>query len=155
MHRMLRAGAALAVLALPARAQAQSSYFMPDGLSRSQAVTLHCAAGNGAVPCGTAANPLSVTAAPYGGMMISRSLTVAAVTSTQLFPANTQRHYLSFQAPQSTGIWVNRVGGTAGPNLPDCAYFPAGTLFESGNFVNTGAITVYAPVSVTISAWEG
>ena len=170
MHRILCAGAALAALAVPVRASAQSSYFMPDGLSRSSAVTLQCATGNGgSAACGTATSPLYVTGgsplpagtnmigqtAPYAGGLISRSVTVSAGTSTQLFPVNAQRHYLAFQAPQNTGIWVNRLGGTAAPNAADCAYFPAGTLFESGNFVNTGAVTVYAPVSVTISAWEG
>ena len=92
---------------------------------------------------------------PIVGPLVSRTITVAAGTSTTLFTANATRHYLSFQAPQSTGIWVNRVGGTAAVNGADCAYFSAGALFESGNYVSSGAITVYSPNAVTISAWEG
>ena len=92
---------------------------------------------------------------PIATPLVSRTITVAAATSTTLFTSNAARHYLSFQAPQSTGIWVNRVGGTAAVNGADCAYFPAGALFESGNYVSNGAITVYSPNAVTISAWEG
>ena len=92
---------------------------------------------------------------PIAAPLVSRTITVAAGTSTTLFAANAARHYLSFQAPQSTGIWVNRVGGTAAANAADCAYFSPGALFESGNYVSSGAITVYSPNAVTISAWEG
>ncbi len=93
--------------------------------------------------------------APVAAPLVSRTITVAAGTSTTLFAANAARHYLSFQAPQNTGIWINRVGGTAAVNGADCAYFAPGALFESGNYVNSGVITVYSPNAVTISAWEG
>lgn len=93
--------------------------------------------------------------APVATPLVSRTITVAAGTSTTLFAVNAARHYLSFQAPQSTGIWINRVGGTAAVNGADCAYFAPGALFESGNYVNSGAVTVYSPNAVTISAWEG
>ena len=92
---------------------------------------------------------------PIAGPLVSRTITVAAGTSTMLFTANAARHYLSFQAPQSSGIWVNRVGGTAAANGADCAYFSPGALFESGNYVSSGPITVYSANAVTISAWEG
>ena len=92
---------------------------------------------------------------PIAGPLVSRTITVVAGTSTTLFTANAARHYLSFQAPQSTGIWVNRVGGTAAANGADCAYFAPGALFESGNYVSSGPITVYSANAVTISAWEG
>jgi hypothetical protein len=62
---------------------------------------------------------------------------------------------MAFQAPQTSFIWVNFIGGVAAPNAPDCAYFPAGAFYESGQFVTRGAITVYSPVVATISAWEG
>jgi hypothetical protein len=96
-----------------------------------------------------------VTAVPAGGSLASRTLAVQAGASTTLFSSNLSRHYLGFQAPQGSPIWINFLGGAAGPNLPDCAYFPAGAFYESGQFVNRGAITVYSPVSMTISAWEG
>ena len=89
-----------------------------------------------------------------GGVPISRSLPVGAQQSVQLFAANPARKYLAFQAPAGSFIWVNFLGGTAAPNGLDCAYFTAGTLYESGPFVNRGAITVYSPVGAAISAWE-
>jgi hypothetical protein len=159
---------------------AGDSYVLPDGRSRAPAVTLHCASGAGtAVACGTAAQPLVVTpspgaataanqaseitalgsgvpAIPVAGQPLSRTLSNApASTSTTLFPANPSRRYMAFQAPQTSFIWVNFMGGVAAPNAPDCAYFPAGSLYESGQFVTSGAITVYSPVVATISAWEG
>ena len=58
---------------------------------------------------------------PIAAPLVSRIITVAAGTSTMLFVASAGRHYLWFQAPQSTGIRVNRVGGTASVNGVDCA----------------------------------
>lgn len=92
---------------------------------------------------------------PIAAPLVSRTITVVGGQSTTLFAPNMLRHYLSFQAPQSTGIWVNRIGGAATPNGADCAYFSPGALFESGNYVNNGAVTVYSPNAATISAWEG
>ncbi len=170
---------ALYLLAIPRFAMAGDSYVLPDGTSRAPAVTLHCATGAGtAIACGTAAQPLVVTpsagaataanqaseitaltggvpAIPIAGQPVSRTLSNApALTSTVLFPANPARRYMAFQAPQASFIWVNFLGGVAAPNAPDCAYFPAGSFYESGQFVNGGAITVYIPVAATISAWE-
>ncbi len=96
-----------------------------------------------------------VPSVPVGGQPVSRSISIGAQQSTALFATNSARHYLAFQAPSGTGIWVNLVGGLAAPNGIDCAYFSAGAFYESGNFVNRGSITVYAPVAITISAWEG
>lgn len=96
-----------------------------------------------------------VGANPVGGTLLSRSLSIPAQTSVSLFPANPNRHYLAFQAPAGTSIWVNLVGGTASPNGADCAQFAAGAFYESGQFVNRGAITVFSPVAVSMSAWEG
>ncbi len=170
----------IGVMSIPQVAMAGDSYVLPDGISRSPAVTLHCASGVAtAVACGTAAQPLVVTpspgaataanqaseltalgsgvpAIPVAGQPVSRSLANApALTSTPLFPANPSRRYMAFQAPQTSFIWVNFIGGVAAPNAPDCAYFPAGAFYESGQFVTRGAITVYSPVVATISAWEG
>ncbi len=150
---------ALGFLASPAIAG--DSYVLPDGTNRAPAVTLHCvtAAGN-AVACGTSANPLMVSAPagipalPAGGVLTSRTVTLFAGTSTQVFAANSGRRYLSFQVPLSGGVWINVVGGPAAPNGADCAYFAAGSFYESGAFINRGAITVYAAASVTFSAWE-
>jgi hypothetical protein len=89
-----------------------------------------------------------------GGTLTSRSMNVAAQQSVQLFPANPSRRYLAFQAPAGSFIWVNLVGGAAAPNGLDCAYFTAGSLYESGPFVNRGAIFIYSPVATPISAWE-
>ncbi len=161
-----RIAAVIATLALASlNAHAQSSAVTQNGVDRAQAVTLDClAAGTTiAVPCGTVGNPLVVAVggmvigqlAPVAAPLVSRTITVAAGQSTVLFSANAQRRYLSFQAPQTTGIWVNRVGGIASANGADCAYFPPGALFESGGFVNSGAVTVYSPNAVTIAAWEG
>ncbi len=96
-----------------------------------------------------------VTAEPVTGAPVSRSLSLTAVTSTTLFPANAGRHYLALQAPPSSAIWVNFVGGQAAPNATDCVQLSAGTLYESAQFVTRGPVNVYAPVSVTIAAWEG
>ena len=199
----------LGLLATPAAAG--NSYVLPDGTNRAPAVALHCVMPNGsAVACGTAANPLVVSAPvgsssaanqalqigaeqasaqalgtvsdsaftggqgsmvsllkalfsaaysgvpalPVGGTLISRTTALPAGISTQVFAANGARHYLSFQVPQSSAIWVNVTGGTAAPNGPDCAYFAAGSFYESGQFINRGAITVYAAQAVMFSAWE-
>ena len=98
---------------------------------------------------------LGVPAMPQGGVPVSRTLALVAGQSTLLVTANAGRHYIAFQAPQGSGIWVNPLGGAAGPNFRDCAYYSPGTLYESGQYVNTGAITIYSPVAATISAWEG
>ncbi len=92
---------------------------------------------------------------PASGTLTSRTTVLAGTASTLVFPVNPGRHYLSFQVPQGSAIWVNLTGGTAAPNGADCAYFAAGTFYESGQFINRGAITVYSPVTVTFSAWEG
>ena len=96
-----------------------------------------------------------VPALPVGGQLTSRTINLVALQSTSLFSTNLGRKYLSFQVPQSTYVWINLMGGAAAPNAPDCAFFAAGTFYESGQFVNRGAITVYAPAAVTLSAWEG
>jgi hypothetical protein len=96
-----------------------------------------------------------VTALPSGGTLVSRSVTLVAQQSTALFPANAARHYLGFQAPAGTSVWVNFLGGVASPGGADCAQLSAGTLYESGPFVTRGAVTIYAPVAVSVSAWEG
>ena len=96
-----------------------------------------------------------VPAVPSNGVLTSRTVTLTGQQSFLVFPANPSRRYLSFQVPQSTFVWVNLIGGSAVPNGPDCAYFAPGTFYESGQFVNRGAIAVYAPVAVTFSAWEG
>ncbi len=200
---------ALGLLATPAAAG--SSYIMPDGTNRAPAVTLHCVTAAGtAVACGTAANPLvvsapagasssanqvmqlgaeqasaqgigtvsdsaftggqgsmvsllkalwSVTSAgipalPTGGTLTSRTLSLPAGVSTQVFASNGARRYVSFQVPLSGGVWINVMGGIAGPNGMDCAYFAAGSFYESGSFINRGAITVYSSSAVMFSAWE-
>ncbi len=96
-----------------------------------------------------------VVATPVTGLPISRSVALLAAQSTIVFPANPTRHYLAFQAPSGSSVWVNFVGGTAAPNGIDCAQLTAGTLYESGQFVTRGAVTIYSPVATTISAWEG
>lgn len=89
-----------------------------------------------------------------GGAPISRSSNVQAQQSTTLFSQNANRKYLAFQVPAGSYLWVNLAGGPAAPNGMDCAYFPAGTFYESGSFVNRGQITVFSPVAALISAWE-
>jgi hypothetical protein len=96
-----------------------------------------------------------VSAVPVGGVPVSRSLSLVAQQSTQVFPSNGARHYLAFQVPQGSYVWVNLLGGAAAPNGLDCAYFAAGTFYESGQYVNRGAITFYSPVAAVLSAWEG
>jgi hypothetical protein len=96
-----------------------------------------------------------VSAVPIGGVPVSRSLSLVAQQSMQVFPGNAGRHYLAFQVPQGSYVWVNLLGGVAAPNGLDCAYFAAGTFYESGQYVNRGAITFYSPVAAVLSAWEG
>lgn len=210
MRSLIVGALALGLLATPAAAG--SSYLLPDGTNRAPAVALHCVTPTGtAVACGTAANPLVVSAPagasssanqvaqlgaeqasaqgigtvgdavftggqgsmvsllkalwsaasagipalPTGGTLTSRTLTLPAAVSTQVFAANGVRRYLSFQVPPSGGVWVNVMGGPAVPSGPDCAYFAAGSFYESGPFINRGAITVYSSSSVVFSAWEG
>ncbi len=95
-----------------------------------------------------------ISAIPVGGSPLSRSVNLVGQTSTLLFPVNGSRRYFAFQAPQATAVWVNFLGGLAAPNAADCAYFPAGAFYESGQWVNRGAITMYTPVSTAVSAWE-
>ena len=95
-----------------------------------------------------------ISAVPVGGSPSSRSSNLVAQASTILFPVNGSRRYFAFQAPQGTAVWVNFLGGAAAPNAADCAYFPAGAFYESGQWVNRGAITMYSPVGTTVSAWE-
>ena len=95
-----------------------------------------------------------ISAVPVGGSPLSRSLNLVAQTSTLVFPVNGSRRYFAFQAPQGTAVWVNFLGGLAAPNGADCAYFSAGAFYESGQWVNRGAITMYAPVGTAVSAWE-
>ena len=102
-----------------------------------------------------AALTTGITASPASGNLLSRSAAVAASQSTQLFPPNAMRHSLAFQAPPGSALWVNFLGGVAAPNGTDCVQLTAGTLYESAQFVTRGAVTVYAPVAVSIAAWEG
>jgi hypothetical protein len=101
-------------------------------------------------------NPMPVAPSVPCGALTSRSYTTtttsAANPSTvQLFPANTARRYLSIQAPQTAAIWINRLGGAAGPGLADCNNIPAGGWWEAG-FASTGAITVYCATSGLVIA---
>ena len=96
-----------------------------------------------------------ITAGPASGNLMSRSAMVPAAQSTQLFPPNAARHMLVFQAPLGSALWVNFLGGVAAPNGADCVQLAAGTLYESGQFVTRGAVTVYTNSAVSISAWEG
>jgi hypothetical protein len=96
-----------------------------------------------------------VTTIPDSGNFTSRSGTLAAAQSIVLFPANTGRHFLAFQVPTGSAIWVNFLGGAATPNGTDCVQLSAGTLYESGSLVTRGAVSVYTPVSAGIAAWEG
>jgi hypothetical protein len=95
-----------------------------------------------------------VPALSAGGTLTSRTVSLPSGVSTLVFPVNATRHYLSFQVPQGSGVWINLIGGAAAPNAADCAYFSAGTFYESGSFINRGAIAVYAPVAGIFSAWE-
>jgi hypothetical protein len=155
-------GVTLAIVSI-GPAAAANSYVLPDGLSRASAVALHCVTGPGtASACGTSMLPMVIVpasgavmlAVPVGGQPASRSTSISP-TSATLFPANPSRRYLAFQAPQASFIWVNFLGGTAAPNAHDCIYFAAGSFYESGQYVDQGSITIFSPVSATISAWEG
>lgn len=97
---------------------------------------------------------LGTMATGSGGIPISRTQSVVAQQSIQLFAANANRHYMAFQVPPGSYLWVNLVGGIAAPNGADCAYFGGGTFYESGSFVNRSAVTIYSPTPATISAWE-
>ncbi len=98
---------------------------------------------------------VGITAQPASGVLVSRTAAVSASQSTQLFPPNSTRHSLAFQAPAGSALWINFLGGVAAPNGTDCVQLSAGTLYESGPYVTRSAVTVYAPVAVSISAWEG
>ena len=101
----------------------------------------------------TQTNPLPTAAGT--GTLVSRSVTTVASTSTELFPENATRRYMSFQAPQAADIWWNPRGGTAGAEAVDCFCLPAGAMFESGQFVVTGAVTYWcAEADLVITAVE-
>jgi hypothetical protein len=151
--RIVAALIALVCLATPT-ARAASSFIAADGVNRAPAVTLQCVGpGSVSLPCGTPTAPVVVSA--FGGQPVSRTASIAAGQSTQLFPVNASRHYLAFQVPAAGSLWINFVGGAASVNGTDCVLLPAGTIYESGTYVVRGAISVYAPVAVTIPAWEG
>ncbi len=96
-----------------------------------------------------------INAGPASGALVSRTATLPAGQSTQLFPSNPTRHLLAFQAPAGSALWVNFLGGLAIPNGIDCVQLGAGTLYESGQYVTRSAVTVYTPVAASVSAWEG
>lgn len=96
-----------------------------------------------------------ISAGPANGNLTSRSASIPAAQSTQLFPANTARHAFALQAPAGSALWVNFLGGVAAPNGTDCVQLGAGALYESGQFVTRSAVTVYTPIAASIAAWEG
>jgi len=81
--------------------------------------------------------------------------TVDAV-STLLIAANPSRTSIEVQAPQTAGIWVNKCGGVAGPNLSGCIYIPAGAIYESGITVNQNEWNYYCDTAgLVIPVIEG
>lgn len=48
-----------------------------------------------------------------------------ASTSSPLVGANPSRRLLRIYAPQTVGIWINPLGGTAAANGVDCVFIPA------------------------------
>jgi hypothetical protein len=93
--------------------------------------------------------------APVANVPVSRSVATVAATSALLMPANPGRRQFWFQAPQGAGIWINRLGGTAGPNLADCTYWPAGAYYETGPAVSISAVTYYcATAGLMLTAGE-
>lgn len=96
-----------------------------------------------------------IQSVPVGGQPVSRSTTVNSLSSNFIFQSSPTRRYLAFQAPQTSFIWVNFLGGVAAPNALNCVYFAPGSFYESGQYVTHGAISIYSPVTATISAWEG
>jgi hypothetical protein len=77
--------------------------------------------------------PLAV--AQLGGIAAwsSYSNTTSAAASTMLFPAVAAglRFMVQISAPSTVGLWVNRLGGTAGPGLTDCFQVPPGAVYTS------------------------
>jgi len=63
----------------------------------------------------------------------SASNVTAAAASTPLFPAVAPgaRSFVLISAPTAAALIVNRLGGAAGPGLPDCFTIPAGSTYES------------------------
>ncbi len=61
------------------------SYVLPDGLGRAPAVTLHCQTlGMNAAPCGTGANPVSVTSQLVGAPNVGGVSSVGGTPTTIL-----------------------------------------------------------------------
>jgi hypothetical protein len=105
---------------------------------------------NGAASSVTVANsplPVSVVAGSVqitGDNPTDKSVTdTVAATSSPLIAANPVRSSIEVQAPQTTGIWINKAGGVAGPNLTGCIFLPAGAIYESGVVVNRNAWTYW------------
>ena len=142
-------------------ARAGSSYVLPDGINRAPPVTLHCVTPSGtAAPCGTVSAPLVVTS-PSGGPSAARQQLQlgAEQSSAQALGGLADTAFTGgqgsvIQGPSTSGAWINVMGGVAAPNGMDCAYFAPGSFYESGQFINRGAISVYVSSGAMFSAWE-
>lgn len=124
-----------------------------DGTVSGGEVQVHDADVLAALTAGITANVTD-----RGGTPTSRSTTTVATTSTQLMAANSARQYLLIGAPQSQGIWINPIGGTASVAGTDCIFIPSGGFYEAGalgSYVWRSAITYYsAAAGLALPAFE-
>lgn len=89
--------------------------------------------------------------------LTSRSIaSTTANASTQLMAANTGRKYVMIGAPQSSEIWINMLGGTAGVGLVDSFQIPPGGKYESANYISTSQINYFiTTAALVLPAYEG
>lgn len=100
---------------------------------------------------------LTVVSQTPGGTPTSRSLVTVATTSTQLMAANASRKYFKIAAPQTQGVWLNFIGGTAAPNGADSYFLGAAQIWETStpNYVTQAKISYYSTAaSLEIAAEE-
>jgi hypothetical protein len=92
-----------------------------------------------------------------GNTPVDKSITsTVAGVSTLLIAANSVRESIEVWAPQTVGIWINKAGGVAGPNLSGCIYLPQGQGYESGITVNQNEWNYYcATPDLVIVVLEG
>ena len=70
---------------------------------------------------------------------------------------NIGRQYFYVQCPTglTTGLWINKAGGNAGPNLTGCLFLAAGQSYETGFKAPTGQITAYGAAGTLCPAGIG
>jgi hypothetical protein len=98
-----------------------------------------------------------------GGLNINTSYSETDISFTTtgasqvISAANAARQYFFVQCPASltTGLWINKAGGTAGPNLTGCFFLSAGQTYETNYKAPVNQISVYGASGTLCPAGVG